>query len=48
MRRQGKKELQDKISRGKKKMYRVFIQSGKTLEDLKGPVGRKITFTESE
>lgn len=31
-----KKELQDKISeREKEDMYRVFIQSGKTLEDLK-------------
>ena len=40
-----KKELQDKISeREKEDVYRVFIQSGKTLEDLKVPVGRKITF----
>ena len=31
-----KKELQDKISeREKEDVYRVFIQSGKTLEDLK-------------
>lgn len=31
-----KKELQDKISERKKEdVYRVFIQSGKTLEDLK-------------
>ena len=30
------KELQDKISeREKEDVYRVFIQSGKTLEDLK-------------
>ena len=40
-----KKELQDKISeREKEDVYRVFIQSGKTLEDLKVTVGRKITF----
>ncbi|MFR7463821.1 MAG: hypothetical protein ACLUVE_07795 [Clostridia bacterium] len=31
-----KKELQDKISeREKEDVYRAFIQSGKTLEDLK-------------
>ena len=31
-----KKELQDKISeREKEDVYRVFIHSGKTLEDLK-------------
>ena len=31
-----KKELQDKISeREEEDVYRVFIQSGKTLEDLK-------------
>ena len=31
-----KKELQDQISeREKEDVYRVFIQSGKTLEDLK-------------
>ena len=31
-----KKELQDNISeREKEDVYRVFIQSGKTLEDLK-------------
>lgn len=31
-----KKELQDKISeREKEDVYRVFTQSGKTLEDLK-------------
>ena len=31
-----KKELQDKISeREKEDVHRVFIQSGKTLEDLK-------------
>ena len=37
-----KKELQDKISeREKEDVYRVFIQSGKTLEDLKVPLAER-------
>lgn len=44
-----KKELQDKISeREKEDVYRVFIQSGKTLEDLKVLLAEGQPFTESE
>lgn len=44
-----KKELQDKIAeREKEDVYRAFLQSGKTLEDLKVLLAESQPVTENE